>query len=132
AGAWNGPALPAADQWQGIAVAVAAVAMVASVESLLAAIAVDRMHSGRRGQLNRELCGQGAANAVSGALGGLPVAGVIVRSTANVRAGARSPLATILHGVWILLFVALFAHVVELIPMPALAALLVFIGTRMV
>lgn len=132
AGAWNGPALPAADQWQGITVAVAAVAMVASVESLLAAIAVDRMHSGRRVQLNRELCGQGAANTVSGALGGLPVAGVIVRSTANVRAGARSPLATVLHGVWILLFVALFAHVVELIPMPALAALLVFIGTRMV
>ncbi|MBR8745121.1 bifunctional SulP family inorganic anion transporter/carbonic anhydrase [Nocardiopsis sp. MG754419] len=130
--AWNGPALPESGQWHGIAFAVAAVAMVASVESLLAAIAVDRLHSGRRVQLNRELCGQGAANTVSGALGGLPVAGVIVRSTANVRAGARSPLSTILHGVWILLFVAFFAHVVELIPMPALAALLVFIGVQMV
>lgn len=130
--AWNGPMLPESGQWHGIALAVAAVAMVASVESLLAAIAIDRLHNGRRVQLNRELCGQGAANTVSGALGGLPVAGVIVRSTANVRAGARSPLSTILHGVWILLFVAFFAHVVELIPMPALAALLVFIGVQMV
>lgn len=130
--AWNGPMLPESGQWHGIALAVAAVAMVASVESLLAAIAIDRLHNGRRVQLNRELCGQGAANTVSGALGGLPIAGVIVRSTANVRAGARSPLSTILHGVWILLFVAFFAHVVELIPMPALAALLVFIGVQMV
>lgn len=130
--AWNGPALPDSGQWHGIALAVATVAMVASVESLLAAIAVDRLHGGRRVRLDRELCGQGAANTVSGALGGLPIAGVIVRSTANVRAGARSPLSTILHGVWILLFVAFFAHVVELIPMPALAALLVFIGARMV
>ncbi|GAB3746922.1 SulP family inorganic anion transporter [Nocardiopsis nanhaiensis] len=130
--AWNGPMLPESGQWHGIALAVAAVAMVASVESLLAAIAVDRLHSGRRVMLNRELCGQGAANTVSGALGGLPVAGVIVRSTANVRAGATSPLSTVLHGVWILLFVAFFAHVVELIPMAALAALLVFIGVQMV
>lgn len=55
--------------------------MVASVESLLTAIAMDRMHSGRRVQIDRELCGQGAANTASGALGGLPVAGAIVRST---------------------------------------------------
>ncbi|MFL1382186.1 SulP family inorganic anion transporter [Nocardiopsis protaetiae] len=130
--AWNGPALPQDGQWHGVILGVATVAMVASVESLLAATAVDRLHSGRRVMLDRELCGQGAANTISGALGGLPVAGVIVRSTANVRAGAHSPLSTILHGVWILLFVALFAHVVELIPMAALAALLVFIGVQMV
>ncbi|WP_159943765.1 MULTISPECIES: SulP family inorganic anion transporter [unclassified Nocardiopsis] len=130
--AWNGPALPESDQWHGIALAVAAVAMVASVESLLGAIAVDRLHSGRRVNLNRELCGQGAANVVSGALGGLPVAGVIVRSTTNVRAGGHTRRSAVLHGVWILLFVALFAHVVELIPMAAMAALLVFIGVQMV
>lgn len=131
-GAWNGPLLPETGQWHGIALGVVTVAMVASVESLLASVAVDRMHSGRRVMLNRELCGQGAANAVSGALGGLPVAGVIVRSTTNVRAGGRTPLSTILHGVWVLVFVALFTPVVELIPMPALAALLVFIGVQMV
>ncbi|MCY9784516.1 bifunctional SulP family inorganic anion transporter/carbonic anhydrase [Nocardiopsis sp. EMB25] len=130
--AWSGPALPEAGQWHGVAMAVAAVAMVASVESLLSAIAVDREHGGRRVRLNRELFGQGAANTVSGALGGLPVAGVIVRSTTNVRAGGRTPLSAVLHGVWILVFVALFARVVELIPMAALAALLVFVGARMV
>ncbi|MEV2277247.1 bifunctional SulP family inorganic anion transporter/carbonic anhydrase [Nocardiopsis sp. NPDC049922] len=130
--AWSGPALPESGQWHGVVLAVAAVAMVASVESLLSAIAVDREHGGRRVQLNRELFGQGAANTVSGALGGLPVAGVIVRSTTNVRAGGRTPLSAILHGVWILVFVALFARVVELIPMAALAALLVFVGARMV
>lgn len=129
---WIGPALPAAGQWNGVMLAVVTVAMVASVETLLSAIAVDRLHSGRRVMLNRELCGQGAANAVSGALGGLPIAGGMVRSTAGVRAGGHSPLFTILHGVWVLVFVALFAHVVELIPMAALAALLVFIGVQMV
>ncbi|WP_306369815.1 bifunctional SulP family inorganic anion transporter/carbonic anhydrase [Nocardiopsis sp. CC223A] len=129
---WIGPALPAPGQWNGVMLAVVTVAMVASVETLLSAIAVDRMHSGRRVMLNRELCGQGAANAVSGALGGLPIAGGMVRSTAGVRAGGHSPLSTILHGVWVLLFVALFAHVVELIPLAALAALLVFIGVQMV
>ncbi|PSK82594.1 carbonic anhydrase [Murinocardiopsis flavida] len=130
--AWTGPALPQADQVNGIIVAVATVALVASVESLLAAIAVDRMHDGRRVRLDRELTGQGAANVVSGALGGLPVAGVIVRSTANVRAGARTPLAAVLHGVWVIAFVALFAPAVELIPMAALAGLLVFIGLKMI
>lgn len=132
ADAWNSPMLPEAGQWDGIVLGVAAVAMVASVESLLGAIAVDRLHSGRRVMLNRELCGQGAANTVSGALGGLPVAGVIVRSTTNVRAGGRTPLSTVLHGLWVLVFVVLFAHVVELIPMAAMAALLVFIGVQMV
>ncbi|MBB6171210.1 carbonic anhydrase [Nocardiopsis mwathae] len=132
ADAWAGPILPQADQVHGVVIAVAAVAMVASVESLLCAIAVDRMHDGRRVRLDRELVGQGAANIGSGALGGLPVAGVIVRSTANVQAGGRTPLSTILHGVWILLFVALFAGMVELIPMAALAGLLVFIGVQMV
>ncbi|MBB4932220.1 carbonic anhydrase [Lipingzhangella halophila] len=130
--AWSGPALPSADQVHGVAIGVAAVAMVASVESLLCAIAMDRLHDGRRVRLDRELAGQGAGNIVSGAFGGLPVAGVVVRGTANVRAGARTPLACVLHGVWILVFVALFAPFVELIPMAALAGLLVFIGLKMV
>ncbi|GHJ48116.1 carbonic anhydrase [Catellatospora sp. TT07R-123] len=112
--------------------AVGAVAMVASVESLLCAVAVDRMHAGPRVNLDRELCGQGAANLVAGALGGLPVAGVIVRSSTNVRAGARSRLSTVLHGVWILALVVAAVPVIELIPLPALAALLVYTGVQMV
>ncbi|MEY9211112.1 SulP family inorganic anion transporter [Thermobifida halotolerans] len=129
---WNGPLLPEVDQLHGVAFGVVTVALVASVESLLCAIAVDRLHDGRRVRLDRELAGQGAANLTSGLLGGLPVAGVIVRSSANVRAGGRTPLAAILHGVWIVLFVALFSNAVELIPMAALAGLLVYIGAQMV
>ncbi|MUL43558.1 carbonic anhydrase [Streptomonospora sp. PA3] len=129
---WTGPVLPEAGDLHGVALGVAAVALVASVESLLCAMAVDRLHDGPRVDLNRELVGQGAANAASGTLGGLPVAGVIVRSTTNARAGARTPLAAMLHGVWILVFIALFAHAVELIPLAALAGLLVVIGLRMV
>ncbi|GAA4910914.1 bifunctional SulP family inorganic anion transporter/carbonic anhydrase [Streptomonospora salina] len=130
--AWSGPALPATGDLHGVALGVVAVALVASVESLLCAIAVDRLHEGPRVDLNRELVGQGCANTASGALGGLPIAGVVVRSTTNVRAGGRTPLAAMLHGVWILVFIAVFAHAVELIPLASLAGLLVVIGLQMV
>ena len=73
-----------------IAIGVVTVALIASVESLLSAVSVDRMHNGPRTDFNRELIGQGAANIVSGTIGGLPVTGVIVRSSTNVDAGAKS------------------------------------------
>ncbi|WP_214410744.1 SulP family inorganic anion transporter [Sphaerisporangium fuscum] len=128
---WVTPDLPKGD-WHGIAGAVLLVALLAGVESLLCSVAADRLHDGPRADLDRELTGQGLANLVSGALGGLPVAGVVVRTTTNIRAGARSRWSTILHGTWVLLFAAGFSWTVTLIPMEALAALLVFIGVRMV
>nr|WP_248961298.1 bifunctional SulP family inorganic anion transporter/carbonic anhydrase [Sphaerisporangium perillae] len=128
---WATPVLPRGD-WHGIAGAVLLVALLAGVESLLCSVAADRLHDGPRADLDRELTGQGLANLVSGALGGLPVAGVIVRTTTNVRAGARSRWSAILHGVWVLLFAVCFGWSVTLIPLEALAALLVFIGVRMV
>ncbi|WP_405146399.1 bifunctional SulP family inorganic anion transporter/carbonic anhydrase [Sphaerisporangium sp. NBC_01403] len=128
---WASPAMPSGD-WHGIAGAVLLVALLAGVESLLCSVAADRQHDGPRSDLDRELTGQGMANVVSGALGGLPVAGVIVRTTTNVKAGARSRWSTVLHGVWVLLFAVCFGWMVTLIPMEALAALLVFIGVRMV
>ena len=85
-----------------------------------------------RADLDRELICQGAANLVSGALGGLPVTGVIVRSSANVRAGAATRASTILHGVWIVLFVAAFSPHIERIPLAVLAGLLVHVGLRLV
>ncbi|GAB7044372.1 MULTISPECIES: SulP family inorganic anion transporter [Catenuloplanes] len=118
--------------WTSIAGAVIAVALVASVESLLCAVAVDRLHDGRRVNLDRELAGQGAANLTAGLLGGLPVAGVIVRSTANAKAGARSRRSTVMHGVWVLALALAAAPAIELIPLGALAALLVAIGVQMV
>jgi carbonic anhydrase len=125
------PLLPEGD-WGALAGGVLTVALIASVESLLSAVAVDRMHTGPRTRVDRELVGQGAANAVSGMLGGLPVTGVIVRSSANVAAGARTRLSTVLHGVWIAVFALLLAGLVETIPLAALAGLLVVVGCRLV
>jgi carbonic anhydrase len=117
--------------WGAVAIGVVTVALIASVESLLSAVSVDRMHHGPRTDFNRELVGQGAANIVSGAVGGLPVTGVIVRSSTNVNAGARSRASAILHGVWILLFTIPFAGLVDEIPTAALAGLLIVIGIQL-
>ncbi|MEQ0558046.1 bifunctional SulP family inorganic anion transporter/carbonic anhydrase [Amycolatopsis sp. NEAU-NG30] len=118
--------------WGPFVVAVLTIAVIASVESLLSAVAVDRLQNGARANLNRELVGQGAANMVSGALGGLPVTGVIVRSSTNVAAGAKSRASAVLHGVWVLLFVVALAGVIQDIPLAALAGLLVHVGVKLV
>jgi carbonic anhydrase len=115
-----------------IATAVLTVALVASVESLLSAIAVDRLHTGPRADLDRELVGQGTANILSGLCGGLPVSGVIVRSSVNAASGATTRWSAVLHGVWILIFVAAVAGLLRQIPLAALAGLLVVIGLRLV
>ncbi|MDQ4105324.1 MAG: SulP family inorganic anion transporter, partial [Actinomycetota bacterium] len=89
--------------WVGVFTGVLTVALIASVESLLCAVATDKM-GGTRSNLDRELIGQGAANTVSGLVGGLPVTGVIVRSSTNIAAGARTRASAVLHGGWVLLF----------------------------
>lgn len=125
------PQLPSGD-WQGFALAVVTIAVVASVESLLSAVAVDKLHNGERADLDRELIGQGAANVVSGAIGGLPVTGVIVRSSTNVTAGAKTRASAVLHGVWVLVFVVALGGLIQNIPLAALAALLVHVGAKLV
>jgi carbonic anhydrase len=85
-----------------------------------------------RSDLDRELRGQGAANIVSGALGGLPVAGVAVRSSANVQAGAVSRNSTMLHGVFVVIAALLMVPILELIPLASLAALVMAVGIQMV
>lgn len=104
---------------------------IASAETLLCASAVDRMHSGPRTQFNRELAAQGIGNTICGVLGVLPMTGVIVRSAANVEAGARTRLSTILHGAWLLLFVCLAPGILRLIPLTSLAAILIVTGYRL-
>ncbi|MFI1726930.1 bifunctional SulP family inorganic anion transporter/carbonic anhydrase [Streptomyces sp. NPDC020489] len=124
----------------GLVAAVLTTTLVCSVQSLLGAVAVDKMAAGRpgpagrvrRSDLDRELLGQGAANIVSGSLGGLPVAGVAVRSTANVHAGALSRNSTMLHGVLVVIAALLMAPVLELIPLGSLAALVMAVGIQMV
>ncbi|TLM86515.1 carbonic anhydrase [Pseudarthrobacter sp. NamE2] len=125
------PELPEGN-WRAVAFAVLSMALIASIESLLSAVAVDKMHNGRRTNLNRELLGQGAANIVSGTLGGLPVTGVIVRSATNVEAGAATRASAFLHGVWVLTFSAFFAGLIQLIPLAVLAGLLMVIGARLI
>ncbi|MFI8211697.1 bifunctional SulP family inorganic anion transporter/carbonic anhydrase [Streptomyces werraensis] len=123
----------------GLIAAVLATTLVCSVQSLLGAVAVDKLASARpgaghvvRSDLDRELLGQGAANVVSGTLGGLPVAGVAVRSTANVHAGAVSRNSTMLHGVLVVAAALLLVPLLELIPLASLAALVMAVGIRMV
>jgi MFS superfamily sulfate permease-like transporter len=107
-------------------------AVIASAETLLCASAVDRMHQGPRTQYDRELWAQGVGNTICGLLGALPMTGVIVRSAANVQAGARSRLSSILHGAWLLLFVLLLGAVLRMIPVAALAGILVYTGFKLI
>jgi MFS superfamily sulfate permease-like transporter len=90
------------------------------------------MHDGVRTDYNKELRAQGIGNLLCGVAGALPMTGVIVRSSANVQAGATSRLSTMLHGVWILGFVALLPSLLREIPMAALGAVLVITGVRLV
>jgi carbonic anhydrase len=109
-----------------------ALTIVASAESLLCAVATDKLHSGPRALLNKELIGQGIANSLSGLFGGLPVTGVIVRSSANINAGAKSKLSAIMHGVWLFLFASFMTAYLSHIPLSVLAALLIFTGVNLV
>jgi MFS superfamily sulfate permease-like transporter len=121
-----------AGAWQATLFAAASIAFIASAETLLSAAAVDQMHRGPRTRYDRELVAQGVGNMACGFLGGLPVTGVIVRSAANVDAGARSSLSQVLHGVWLLVFVAVFPGLLRLIPTASLAAILVYTGCKLV
>ncbi|MBF6172757.1 SulP family inorganic anion transporter [Nocardia blacklockiae] len=125
------PGLPSGD-WGAVVLAVLTIALIASVESLLSAVAVDKLHTGPRTHFDRELMAQGAANVTSGLLGGLPVTGVIVRSSTNVAAGAKSKASALLHGVWILVFSIALVSVVQQIPKAALAGLLIVVGVQLV
>jgi MFS superfamily sulfate permease-like transporter len=107
-------------------------AVVASLESLLSVEATDKLDP--RGGItptNRELFAQGVGNSVSALLGGLPVTAVIVRSTANITAGARTKLSAIAHGVWLLVAVAFLSDALSLIPLSSLAAILIAIGLKL-
>jgi MFS superfamily sulfate permease-like transporter len=107
-------------------------AIVASLESLLSVKAVDELDPQRRSTpKNREMMAQGGGNIISGLIGGLPITSVIVRSSANVDAGGQSKVSTMLHGAWLLLSVALIPVLLNLIPLAALAAVLIATGYKL-
>lgn len=112
-------------------IATFGLALIASAETLLCATAVDRMHDGPRTNYDKELWSQGLGNMLCGLVGALPMTGVIVRSSANVEAGGKTRLSAILHSVWILVLVLFAPSLLGLIPVSALAAILVYTGYRL-
>jgi MFS superfamily sulfate permease-like transporter len=108
------------------------IAIVASLESLLSIDAVDKLDPYKRATpLNRELKAQGVANVVSGLIGGLPVTAVIVRSTANIAAGARTKASAIMHGLLLLLTAFFIPGLLNKIPLACLAAILLMVGYKL-
>ncbi|MFH8346112.1 SulP family inorganic anion transporter [Streptomyces sp. NPDC018045] len=111
---------------------ILAFALIASAESLFSAAAVDRLHDGPRTHYDKELMAQGAGNAVCGILGALPMTAVIVRSSANVSAGARTKASRVMHGAWLLIFAAAVPAALGIIPVAALAGVLVHAGCKLI
>ncbi|MGH8779125.1 SulP family inorganic anion transporter [Paraburkholderia sp.] len=107
-------------------------AIVASLETLLSLEAVEQIDPKRRtAPPDRELKAQGVGNLIAGAIGGLPITSVIVRSSANVHAGAHSRLSAVIHGVLLLVSVFALTSVINLIPLACLAAILIFTGVKL-
>lgn len=108
------------------------IAIIASLETLLSLEATDKLDPLKRlAPTNRELKAQGVGNIISGFLGGLPMTAVIVRSAANINAGAQSRVACFTHGVFLLLSVMFFAHYLNYIPLACLAAILLHTGYKL-
>jgi SulP family sulfate permease len=107
-----------------------AIAFLAGIESLLSAVVADRM-TGHKHRSNTELVAQGIANTASALFGGLPATGAIARTATNIRAGARTPVAGVLHALFVLAFMLLLAPLASYIPLAALAAVLLVVAWGM-
>lgn len=108
------------------------IAIVASLETLLCIEAADKLDPFHRvTPTNRELKAQGVGNLVSGLLGGLPVTSVIVRTSVNINSGARSKMSAIFHGILLLLCVAFIPGILKMIPLSALAGVLIYTGYKL-
>lgn len=119
-------------QWSALFSPVLMVFALASLESLLSAAAVDKLsHGGTRHDPDQEFIGQGLANIAAGLFGGLPVTGVIARSALNVQAGAKTRRSAFLHALFVFGLVLGVAPLIELIPVAALAGVLMSVALRM-
>ena len=115
-----------------LASAVVAVAALAAIESLLSAKVADGMADGEPHDPDRELVGQGLANVAVSFFGGMPATGAIARTAVNVRAGARTRLAAIIHGVVLAIIVLALAPLLARVPLAALAGVLMVTAVRMI
>lgn len=108
------------------------IAAVASIETLLCIEAMDKLDPWKRSTpTNRELIAQGAGNLIAGLIGGLPMTAVIVRGSTNIQSGARTRMSAFVHGLLLLLSVVLIPFVMNLIPLSALAAILLYVGYKL-
>lgn len=126
--------LPDFSQWKNPQVYIVAltIAAVASIETLLCIEAVDRIDPERRTtSTRRELIAQGIGNMTSGLIGGLPITSVIVRSSANINAQAKTKMSTIIHGLLLFICVTLIPGILNKIPLSALAAILLITGYKL-
>jgi MFS superfamily sulfate permease-like transporter len=107
-------------------------AVIASLETLLCVEATDKLDPDKRiTPVNQELLAQGAGNIISGLIGGIPVTQVVVRSSANIQAGGKTKVATIFHGVLLLVCAAFLPMLLNKIPLAALAAVLIMVGYKL-
>lgn len=106
------------------------IAFLAGIEALLSAVVADGM-AGTRHRPNQELVGQGVANLGSALFGGLPATGAIARTATNIRSGARTPVAGIVHAMAILSFILFAGHLMSFVPMASLAAILFIVAWGM-
>lgn len=107
-------------------------AIVASLETLLSVEATDKLDPYKRNTpTNQELKAQGVGNVVSGLIGGLPITQVIVRSSANIDSGAKTRLATIIHGTILLVSVIFIPYYINMVPLASLAAILLLVGYKL-
>ncbi len=116
-----------------IYVSAITIALVASIETLLSLEAADKLDPLKRvSPASRELGAQGVGNIVSGLLGGIPITAVIVRSSANIHAGARTKLSAVIHGLLLALSLIFLGNILNLIPLASLAAVLLLIGYKLI
>lgn len=113
-------------------IAVVTIALVSAIESILSALAVDQLDpKKRKSNFNQDLIGLGSGTAFAGAIGGLPMISEIVRSSANIGYGAKSQWSNFFHGLFLLMFILLLKPIIEMIPLSALAGMLIFTGFRL-
>lgn len=126
------PALPSISlaKFQAILPSAFTIAFLAGIEALLSAVVADGM-IGSRHRSNQELVGQGVANIASALFGGLPATGAIARTATNIRAGALTPVAGMLHALFLLLFILFATNLMAFVPMAALAAILFLVAWGM-
>ena len=123
---------PSAMLRKDVLIAGATIAIVGSLETLLCVEATDKLDPKKRiTPTNRELVAQGVGNTLSGAIGGLPLTQVIVRSSANIQSGGQTKMSAIFHGILLLLSVILIPNVLNLIPLSSLAAILIVVGYKL-